>query len=50
MSFNPDDPEQKSIDAEILQSILCELRIISAILNEVHDLEITTEDTENERD
>ena len=50
MSFIPKDPEQESIDTEILQNILCELRVMSAILNEVHDLEITTEDVENECD
>ena len=48
MSFKPDDPEQKSIDTALLESILTELRVIAAILNEVHDLELTPEDIEND--
>ena len=50
MSFNPDDPEQKSIDTALLESILTELRVIEDLLTEVHDLEITPEDIENVSD
>ena len=50
MSIEAENPEQKSIDTELLESILTELRVIAAILNEVHDLEITPEDIENVSD
>lgn len=50
MSFQADDVTQDSLDSEIMYAVLCQLRVISEILNEVHDLEITTEDVENECD
>ena len=50
MSIEAENPEQKSIDTALLESILTELRVIAAILKEVHDLEITPEDIENDSD
>ena len=48
MSFKPDDITQESLDNELLQSILIELKKIGRILAEVHDLEITNEDIDND--
>ena len=50
MSIDADNPEQESINTELLRLILVELRVQTAIQNEVHDLEITAEDLENECD
>ena len=48
MSFEPDDVASKSIDNELQQNILIELKKISRILAEVHDVEITNEDIDND--
>tara|TARA_R110000764_G_scaffold237971_1_gene334607 strand:- start:88 stop:240 length:153 start_codon:yes stop_codon:yes gene_type:complete len=48
MSFEPDNIEQESLDSELLKNILSELKKITAVLSEVHDIEITSEDVNHD--
>ena len=47
MSVNAEPVEEESLNSERLEKILAQLQLLTAMFAEVHDLEMTTEDTED---
>lgn len=47
-SFEPDNPERESINTELFEKILCELRKQNMLLQDVHENPISDEDVDDE--
>lgn len=50
MSFEPDNTVNESEVLDVLNDIKCELKKIVAILSDVHDVDISNEDVNNDCD